>query len=100
MSNVQKQRVNTINRIKKKEDNYNHFDHSDQNERDRTKPCNLVDDAKKIKTVKKKKDKIPNVIIQNKQEVESEPIIWHMNIYHLGFSICDTKMSCFFNESW
>lgn len=72
MSNVQKQRVTPLTESKK-EDNYNHFDHNDQNERDRMKPCNLVDDAKKKKAVKK--DKIPNVIIQNKQEVESEPII-------------------------
>ena len=28
----------------------NHFDHSNQNERNRTKPCNLVDDATELKS--------------------------------------------------
>ncbi len=41
VSNVQKQKVHTINR-NQKEYNYDHFDPSNQNERDRTKPCGLV----------------------------------------------------------
>lgn len=48
-----KQTVHTINR-KQKKNKQNHFDHSNQNERDRTKPCNLVDDATKLKAVNKK----------------------------------------------
>lgn len=63
VSNVQKQTVHTINRKQKEDKHDDHFDHSNQNERfrsDRTKPCNLVDDANELKAVGKK-DTPPNI---------------------------------------
>lgn len=47
----------THHQYKQKEDSHdNHFDHSNQNERfrsDRTKPCNLMNDATELKSREK-----------------------------------------------